>query len=119
MKKEKVSKKVEGKETMISTRVSEVLEKDSEALEKDLEVMEKDLMEKDSETLEKDLANITKLKCDYEVYKKERQKYKMPIIEKCEKCQTKFEKNDIIFYAYSIKKGKNIIICQKCANNDK
>ena len=70
MKKEKVSKKVEEKEVMISTRASEILEKDSKALEKDL-------------------ANITKLKCDYEVYKKERQKYKMPIIEKCEKCQRK------------------------------
>jgi hypothetical protein len=76
-------------------------------LEKSVEVMEKDL---------KNYDKIKELKCDYEIFKTEREKAKMYVSEKCEICQKNFKKKDNIYVAWG-KELKEIFICKKCAVN--
>ncbi len=109
-------------------------------MEKDLEVKEKDLQEKEvleemsevhkkkldklidetvnhilgEENQEKVFTNITKLKCDYTVYKRERTKCNMPVEAECARCGKKFKEGDELYIANN--NGKNYIICSKCAN---
>lgn len=87
--------------------------------EKDFEVKEKDLKQKESEKdlQEKVFTDVKKLKCDYAIYKRERRNYKMPIIEKCQKCNKKFNENDELYIAYAVNNDikESCIICSKCA----
>ncbi len=93
--------------------------------------VEKDLKEKDLNTeisevmekvfkegaMEKVFTNITKLKCNYTTYKEEREKYGMPIVNKCAKCETNFKNGDELYSAYIENQDtrENYIICEKCA----
>ena len=83
-------------------------------LEKDLK--EKDLNTEISEVMEKVFTNVTKLKCNFEVYKNQRTAHNMPITEKCQKCGKKFKENDELYQATEETKKENYIICNKCAN---
>lgn len=62
-------------------------------------------------------VNITKLKCNYTIYKNERTKLKMPVIEKCQKCDKSFKEGDELYSAYKIDHDikQNYLICSKCA----
>lgn len=86
--------------------------------EKDLNTEISEVMEKVFEegALEKVFTNITKLKCNFGVYKKERTYHNMPIAEKCQKCGKKFTQNDELYQATEEKTKNNYIICNKCAN---
>lgn len=61
--------------------------------------------------------NAEKLKCNFEVYKRERIKLKMNITEKCTKCGKKFKDSDELYSAYkeNDKTGKKHLICKNCA----
>ena len=63
---------------------------------------------------EKDYSNVKKLKCDYDMFKRERNKCKMRVPEKCEICKKKFEKKDSIYVAFG-KSLNQIFICEICA----
>lgn len=80
---------------------------EEKVLEKSVEIMEKDLKKYDK---------IKELKCDYEIFKTEREKAKMYVPEKCEICQKNFKKKDNIYVAWG-KELKEIFICKKCAVN--
>lgn len=92
------------------------LEKDLK--EKDLNTEISEVMEKVFEegVLEKVFTNVTRLKCSFRVYKKERTAHNMPITEKCQKCGKKFTQNDELYQATEEKTKNNYIICNKCAN---
>jgi len=72
---------------------------------------------KEKDGQEKVFTNIKKLKCDYKVYKRERERYNMPVEEKCAICEKKFKEEDKLYIAYKIEDGikENCIICGKCA----
>ena len=62
---------------------------------------------------------IKKLKCDYEIFKKERDNAKMRVPNTCEVCGRRFEQNDNVYVAWG-KDLKKIFICKNCAEgNDK
>jgi predicted nucleic acid-binding Zn ribbon protein len=82
-------------------------------LEKDFEVLEKDL-DTNSGEAEKDLNHILKLKCNYYVYRTEREKYKMPISQKCFKCNKNFKDNDKLYQIEYENGSKSKIMCEKC-----
>ena len=67
---------------------------------------------------EKSFINIRKLECDYTVYKKEREEYKMPVVEKCIKCGKKFKEGNELYLACMVDNDKeeHCIICKECAN---
>lgn len=71
-------------------------------------------LEKDFEVLEKDFDHILKLKCNYYVYKTEREKYKMPISKKCFKCNKDFKDNDKLYQIEYENGSKSKIMCEKC-----
>lgn len=116
-----------------------------EELEKDLETFkelktqtEEELIEKDNARAEEDLKEnenmpdtkgktqgedkqtfdkIKKLKCNYEIFRTERNKAKMRVPEKCEICQNTFKDNDTIYVALG-KKLNQIFICEECAEDN-
>jgi len=77
-------------------------------LENSVEVKEKDLKKYDK---------IKKLKCDYTIFKTERNKSKMYVPEKCELCNKDFKEDDNIYVAWG-KEMKEIFICKECADNE-
>ncbi len=83
-------------------------------LEKDLK--EKDLNTEISEVMEKVFTNVTKLKCNFEVYKNQRIAHNMPITEKCQKCGKQFTENNELYQVTEEKTEENYIICKECAN---
>lgn len=97
---EKVSEEVEE----VSKKVAEEVPEEVQAVAEEVEQKEK-------------FVNITKLKCDYTVYKRERTKLKMPVIEKCQKCGKQFKNDDELYTGY-IKKDnikQSYLICKNCA----
>lgn len=93
----------------VAEEVEEVSKKEVEEVQAVAEEVEKKNTEKFTET--------KKLKCDYTVYKRERTKLKMPIIEKCEKCGKQFKNGDELYTAYTEKDNirQSYLICKKCA----
>lgn len=96
----------------------EVKEKIKEEVEKVPEEVEETSKKVAEEVEQKEkFVNITKLKCDYTVYKRERTKLKMPVIEKCQKCGEQFKNDDELYTGY-IKKDnikQSYLICKNCA----
>lgn len=97
----------------MSEEVEEVSKKVVEEVPEEVQKVAEEVEQKN----EQEFVNATKLKCDYTVYKRERTKLKMDIIEKCSKCGKKFKDSDELYIA-NIKNDridKNYIICKKCA----
>lgn len=95
-----------------------VTKKDLEVKGKELNTEIKEVIEKvfEENALDKIFTNITKLKCNYSTYKKERTKYSMPVEKECAKCGKKFKEDNELYVADA--ENKQVIICKKCANND-
>jgi len=118
-------------ENITKEEVQEIKE-DLVAFEESKKQMEADLKEKDNARAEEDLKvdkkttennetkqaeQIKKLKCNYEVFKTERNKSKMRAPENCDICKKKFKDNAPIYVALD-KKLSQIFICEKCAENN-
>ena len=80
MNNEEVKEEVE----KVPEEVEEVSKKVAEEVPEEVQEVGEEVEKKNTEKF----TEIKKLKCDYTVYKRERTKLKMPIIEKCEKCGT-------------------------------
>ena len=96
--------KVPGEVEEVSKKVAEEVPEEVQEVAEEVEQKEK-------------FVNITKLKCDYTVYKRERTKLKMPVIEKCQKCGKQFKNDDELYTGY-IKKDnikQSYLICKNCA----
>ena len=106
---EKVKKaQIEEKEEEIKDLKKELADFSEHTLptEKDLEVS--------VETSEKVLPEkVKKLKCDFKIFKTERDKAEMRVSDKCEICGKSFEEHDNIYVAWG-KDLKEIFICEKC-----
>lgn len=63
------------------------------------------------------IEKIIKLKCDYKLFKNERQNNEMFVPNNCELCNKPFEENDKIYLAID-KQNKNIFICAECAEGE-
>lgn len=99
-------KKVSGEVEEVSKKVTEEV---PEEVQKVAEEVEQENKAK--------FINAEKLKCNFEVYKRERTKLKMNITENCSKCHKKFKNNDELYLANkeNEKTGKKYLICKKCA----
>ena len=64
-----------------------------------------------------EVEQTKKLKCNYEIFKNERNKSKMRVPEHCEICKNKFEDNAPIYVALD-KKLNQIFVCEKCAEDN-
>lgn len=109
MSNEEVKEEVE----KVPEEVEEVSKKVVEEVPEEVQVVDEEMEQKN----EQEFVNATKLKCDYTVYKTERTKLKMNIVENCSKCGKKFKDSDELYIA-NIKNNrtdKNYIICKKCA----
>ena len=109
MNNEEVKEEVE----KVPEEVEEVSKKVAEEVPEEVQEVGEEVEKKNTEKF----TEIKKLKCDYTVYKRERTKLKMPIIENCSKCGKKFKDSDELYIA-NIKNNrtdKNYIICKKCA----
>ena len=109
MSNEEVKEEVE----KVPEEVEEVSKKVVEEVPEEVQKVAEEVEQKN----EQEFVNATKLKCDYTVYKRERTKLKMDIVEKCSKCEKKFKDSDELYIA-NIKNNrtdKNYIICKKCA----
>ena len=78
------------------------------------EVIKKENVNKVEEKKKIKLDVIKKLKCDYEVFKRERDNAKMRVPNICEVCGRRFEQNDNVYVAWG-KDLKEIFICKECA----
>lgn len=95
----------------VSEEVEEVSRKMIEEVPEEVQAVAEEVEQKEK------FVNITKLKCDYTVYKRERTKLKMPVIEKCQKCGEQFKNDDELYTGY-IKKDnikQSYLICKNCA----
>lgn len=99
------------------------LEKASEEVEevskKGAEEVSEEVQEVDEEVEQGNKAkfiNAEKLKCNFEIYKRERTARKMNITENCTKCGKKFKDSDELYSAYkeNDKTGKKYLICKNC-----
>lgn len=109
MNNEEVKEEVE----KVPEEVEEVSKKEVEEVPEEVQVVAEEVEQKN----EPKFTDIKKLKCDYTIYKREREKLKMKVIEKCSKCGKKFKDGDELYIGYT-KKGnieQNFIICKKCA----
>ena len=105
--KEEVKDEVE----KVTEEVEEVPRKMIEEVPEEVQAVAEEVEQKEK------FVNITKLKCDYTVYKRERTKLKMPVIEKCQKCGKQFKNDDELYTGY-IKKDnikQSYLICKNCA----
>lgn len=109
MSNEEVKEEVE----KVPEEVEEVSKKEAEEVPEEVQTVAEEVEQKN----EPKFTDIKKLKCDYTIYKKEREKLKMKVIEKCSKCGKKFKDGDELYIGHT-KKGnieQNLIICKKCA----
>lgn len=109
MNNEEVKEEVE----RVPEEVQEVSKKVAEEVPEEVQAVAEEVEQKD----EPKFLNVKKLKCNYTVYKTERTKLKMNIVENCSKCGKKFKDSDELYIA-NIKNNrtdKNYIICKKCA----
>ncbi len=97
----------------IPGEVEEVSKKVAEEVPEEVQVAAEEVEQKSKPNF----TNITKLKCDYTVYKREREALKMHVIDKCQNCNKKFKEGDFLYSAYVEDKDtkQNYIICKKCA----
>ena len=109
MNNEEVKEEVE----KVPEEVEEVSKKVAEEVPEEVQEAGEEVEKKNTEKF----TEIKKLKCDYTVYKRERTKLKMPIIEKCEKCGKQFKNGDELYTAYTEKDNirQSYLICKKCA----
>ena len=109
MNNEEVKEEVE----KIPEEVERVLKKEPEEVPEEVQVVGEEVEKKNTEKF----TETKKLKCDYTVYKRERTKLKMPIIENCEKCGKQFKNGDELYTAYTEKDNirQSYLICKKCA----
>lgn len=109
MSNEEVKEEVE----KVPEEVEEVSKKEAEEVPEEVQTVAEEVEQKN----EPKFTDIKKLKCDYTIYKREREKLKMKVIEKCSKCGKKFKDGDELYIGHT-KKGnieQNLIICKKCA----
>lgn len=109
MSNEEVKEEVE----KVPEEVEEVSKKEAEEMPEEVQTVAEEVEQKN----EPKFTDIKKLKCDYTIYKREREKLKMKVIEKCSKCGKKFKDGDELYIGHT-KKGnieQNLIICKKCA----
>ena len=108
MSNEEVKKEVE----KMPEEVEEVSKKVAEEVLEEVQAVAEEVEQKVSRFI-----NIVKLKCNYTIYKRERTKLKMPVIEKCQICSKKFENGDELYTAYTEKENirQSYLICSKCA----
>lgn len=109
MNNEEVKEEVE----KIPEEVERVLKKEPEEVPEEVQVVGEEVEKKNTEKF----TETKKLKCDYTVYKRERTKLKMPIIENCEKCGKQFKNGDELYTAYTEKDNikQSYLVCKKCA----
>lgn len=109
MSNEEVKEEVE----KVPEEVEEVSKKVAEEVPEEVQEVGEEVEKKNTEKF----TEIKKLKCDYTVYKRERTKLKMPIIEKCEKCGKQFKNGDELYTAYTEKDNikQSYLVCKKCA----
>lgn len=96
----------------VSEEVEEVSKKGAEEVSEEVQEVAEEV-EQESKAK---FINSEKLKCNFEVYKRERTKLKMNITEKCTKCGKNFKDNDELYSAYkeNDKTGKKYLICKNC-----
>ena len=113
MKNEEVKEEVK----KVPEEVEEVSKKEDEEVQEEVQAVPEEVEKKN----EPKFTDIKKLKCNYTVYKNERTKYKMPIIENCQSCHKKFKNGDLLYSAYKENENikENYIICNKCAEINK
>lgn len=109
MSNEEVKEEVE----KVPEEVEEVSKKVIEDVPEEVQAVAEEVGQKN----EPRFTDIKKLKCNYTVYKRERTKLKMPIVEKCEKCGKQFKNGDELYTAYTEKDNirQSYLICKKCA----
>ena len=105
---------------MNNEEVKEEVEKVPEEVEKISKKVAEEVQEVGEEVEKKNTEKFTetkKLKCDYTVYKKERTKLKMPVVEKCQECGKDFKDGDELYTACTEKDDikQNFLICKNCA----
>ena len=108
MSNEEVKEEVE----KVPEEVEEVSKKVAEKVPEEVQAVAEEVEQKN----EPKFTEIKKLKCNYTVYKRERTKLKMPVVEKCQKCGKQFKDGDKLYTAYkeNDKTGKSYLICKKC-----
>lgn len=108
MSNEEVKEEVE----KIPEEVEEVSKKVVEEVPEEVQVVGEEVEKKNTEKF----TETKKLKCDYTVYKRERTKLKMPIVEKCQKCGKNFKDGDELYAGYTEKDNirQSYLICKKC-----
>lgn len=104
----------------VKEEVEKVPEEVEEVSKKVIEDVPEEVQEVAEEVEQKDepkFTDIKKLKCNYTVYKRERTKLKMPIVEKCQKCGKNFKDGDELYAGYTEKDNirQSYLICKKCA----
>lgn len=109
MNNEEVKEEVE----KVPEEVEKISKKVAEEVPEEVQEVAEEVEQKD----EPKFTDIKKLKCNYTVYKRERTKLKMPIVEKCEKCGKQFKNGDELYTAYTEKDNirQSYLICKKCA----
>lgn len=92
--------------------VEKVLKKVAEEVPEEVQAVAEEVEQKNEE----EFVNATKLKCDYTVYRRERAKLKMPVVEKCQKCGKNFKDGDELYTSYikNDETKQNYLICKKC-----
>lgn len=108
MSNEEVKEEVE----KVPEEVEEVSKKVVEEVPEEVQAVAEEVEQKNEE----EFVNATKLKCDYTVYRRERAKLKMPVVEKCQKCGKNFKDGDELYTSYikNDETKQNYLICKKC-----
>lgn len=107
----------------VPEEVGEVSKTEAEEVQKvNKEVPEEvQAVDKESKTKKKrNFVNITRLKCNYTVYKRERTACKMKVTTNCSKCHKTFKDGDALYSAYieNDNTKQNYLICEKCAKEN-
>lgn len=115
MSNEEVKEEVE----RVPEEVEKVLKKEAEEVQEVSEKVAEEVQavtEEVEQKNEEEFVNATKLKCDYTVYRRERAKLKMPVVEKCQKCGKNFKDGDELYTSYikNDETKQNYLICKKC-----
>ena len=107
------NEEVEEEVEKVPEEVEEVSKKVIEDVPEEVQAVAEEVGQKN----EPRFTDIKKLKCNYTVYKRERTKLKMPIVEKCQKCGKQFKNGDELYTAYTEKDNirQSYLICKKCA----
>lgn len=112
MSKEEVKEEVE----KVAEEVEEVSKKEAEEVPEEVQSVDKESKTKK----ERNFVNITRLKCNYTVYRRERTACKMKVTTNCAKCHKTFKDGDALYSAYieNDNTEQNYLICEKCAKEN-